>query len=160
MSRARRAVILFIAQGAFSGRFPIAPGTAGTGVGIFVYLGMKNLIPGYYLAVWLFIFLVGTWTAGQAEIILSHKDTLSHRDNPSIVIDEIAGYLAAMFLAPSGWLFIACGFVIFRVFDIVKPWPLKRLQELHGGAGVMLDDVGAGVYTNIVLQIAAFLISR
>jgi len=76
------------------------------------------------------------------------------------VIDEIAGYLAAMFLAPSGWLFIACGFVIFRVFDIVKPWPLKRLQELHGGAGVMLDDVGAGVYTNIVLQIAAFLISR
>jgi phosphatidylglycerophosphatase A len=98
--------------------------------------------------------LVGIWAAGQAEIILGRKDS------PSIVIDEIAGFLTAMFMVPSGWLFLLTGFLLFRVFDIFKPWPLRRLEGLHGGFGVMLDDVGAGVYTNIVLQIAAFLISR
>jgi phosphatidylglycerophosphatase A len=85
---------------------------------------------------------------------------LGRTDSPLIVIDEIAGFLTAMFMVPSGLFFIVSGFVIFRVFDITKPWPLKRLQELHGGPGVMLDDVGAGIYTNVLLQLAAVLISR
>ncbi len=154
MNRAARAVILFISQGAYAGRFPVAPGTAGTVVGVFLYLGMKGLHPGQYLAVCVFVILAGMWTAGRAEIILGRKDS------PSIVIDEIAGFLTAMFMVPSGWSFIGAGFLLFRVFDILKPWPLRRLESLHGGPGVMLDDIGAGVYANIVLQIAAFLISR
>ena len=154
MNRAARAIILFISQGAYAGKFPVAPGTAGTVVGVFIYLGMKGLPPVHYVAVCILVFLVGTWAAGHAETILGRTDS------PSIVIDEIAGFLTAMFMVPSGLFFIVSGFVIFRVFDITKPWPLKRLQELHGGPGVMLDDVGAGIYTNVLLQLAAALISR
>jgi phosphatidylglycerophosphatase A len=117
-------------------------------VGVFIYLGLKGLPPVHYVAVCILVILVGMWAAGHAEIILGRTDS------PSIVIDEIAGFLTAMFMVPSGLFFIVSGFVIFRVFDITKPWPLKRLQELHGGPGVMLDDVGAGIYTNVLLQLA------
>ena len=154
MSRVARGAILFIAQGAYAGRFPVAPGTAGTLVGVLLYLGMKGLAPGWYLSLCVLIFLAGTWAAGRAEVMLGRTDS------PSIVIDEIAGYLVAMFMAPMSWGFIVAGFFLFRAFDIVKPWPLRRLENLHGGLGVMLDDIGAGIYTNIILQIAAVLISR
>ncbi|MCK9420398.1 MAG: phosphatidylglycerophosphatase A [Nitrospirae bacterium] len=154
MNRAARNIILFISQGAYAGRAPVAPGTAGTVVGVFLYLGMKGLPPGHYLAVCVLVTLVGMWAAGHTEIMLGRTDS------PSIVIDEIAGFLIAMFMVPPRWFFIVSGFLLFRVFDIIKPWPLRRLEELHGGPGVMLDDVGAGVYTNIVLQIVALLISR
>jgi phosphatidylglycerophosphatase A len=150
MNRVSRAVILFISQGAYAGRFPLAPGTAGTFVGLILFLVMQDLAPVHYLALSILIILVGTWTAGRAEIILGHTDS------PSIVIDEVAGYLVSMFMVPSGWLFVVSGFLLFRAFDIIKPWPLRRLQELHGGPGVMLDDIGAGIYSNILLQIAAY----
>lgn len=150
MNRAARAVILFISQGAYAGRFPVAPGTAGTIVGIFLYLVMKNLGPVPYFALCILISLLGTWAAGRAESILGT------RDSASIVIDEIAGFLLAMFMVPTSWGFIAAGFLLFRAFDIVKPWPLRRLQDLHGGPGVMLDDIGAGIYTNILLQFAVY----
>ncbi len=145
-------VILFIAEGAYSGRSPFAPGTAGTVVGVLLYLLVKGLAPAWYLAAAAAVIVTGIWTAGRAEVLLGKKDA------QSIVIDEIAGYLVAMFLVSSGWGFIAAGFLLFRFFDIVKPWPLKRLQDLHGGVGVMLDDIGAGIYTNIVLQLAAVLL--
>jgi len=154
MNKAARAVILGIAQGAYAGRFPIAPGTAGTVVGLLLFLGMKNLAHVHYLGICVLVILIGTWTAGRAEVMLGCTDS------PSIVIDEIAGYLVTMFMVPSGWSFAVSGFLIFRAFDIVKPWPLRRLQDLHGGAGVMLDDIGAGIYSNILLQLAALLISR
>jgi phosphatidylglycerophosphatase A len=143
-----------MAQGAYSGRFPFAPGTAGTVVGVLLYLAMSRLSLVSY-GVWcLMAFLAGTWAADKAEVLLGK------RDSPSIVVDEIVGYLAAMFLVPPTWGFSVAGFVLFRIFDILKPWPLKRLQNLHGGPGVMLDDIGAALYTNIVLQIAALLITR
>jgi phosphatidylglycerophosphatase A len=154
MNRVARTVILFISQGAYAGRSPVAPGTAGTVVGVFLYLGMKDLDPATYLAVCILVSLVGTWAAGRAEVILGRTDS------SSIVIDEIAGFLVAMLLVPIGWLYLVSGFLLFRAFDILKPWPLKHLQDLHGGPGVMLDDIGAGVYTNIILHLAAFLISR
>ena len=154
MNRVVRAVVLFISQGAYAGKSPIAPGTAGTVVGVFLYVLMKDLAPGPYAALCALLSVLGIWAAGHAEVILGRKD-------PSpVVIDEIAGYLVAMFLVPFGWGFVAAGFFVFRIFDIVKPWPLRRFEELHGGLGVMLDDIGAGVYTNIVLQIAAHFIVR
>ncbi|MGC1454713.1 MAG: phosphatidylglycerophosphatase A [Nitrospirota bacterium] len=154
MNKAARAVILFISQGAYAGRSPVAPGTVGTVVGVFLYLGMKGLPPGQYLAVCVFVILAGIWAAGRAEIILGRKDS------PSIVIDEIAGFLTAMFMVPPRWSFIIAGFLLFRAFDILKPWPLRRLEALHGGPGVMLDDVGAGIYANVLLQLAAHFIVR
>jgi phosphatidylglycerophosphatase A len=152
MNKASRAVILFIAQGAFSGRFPIAPGTAGTFIGVALYLAAKNLDPASYIGLSFLVCILGTWAAAKAEILLGRKDS------PSIVIDEIAGFLISMFMVPTGWGFIVAGFLLFRVFDIIKPWPLFQLQDLHGGPGIMLDDIGAGVYTNIVLQVAALLL--
>jgi phosphatidylglycerophosphatase A len=150
MNKISRAVILFIAQGAYSGRSPFVPGTAGTLVGILLYLGVKNLSPIAYGILCVILCGIGTYTAGKAECMLGSKDS------PSIVIDEIAGYLIAMFMVPSGWGHVAAGFFLFRLFDVVKPWPLFGLQKVRGGLGVMLDDVGAGVYTNIALQIAAY----
>ena len=149
-----RSIILFVSQGAYSGLSPFAPGTAGTVVGVLLYWSMKDLSAGWYALLALAVILIGTWAADRAEVLLGRKDA------PSIVIDEIAGYLVAMFLIPSGWGFVAAGFFVFRFFDIVKPWPLRRLERLQGGFGVMLDDLGAGVYTNIVLQIAAYVIVR
>ena len=150
MNKVSRAVILFIAQGAYSGRSPVAPGTAGTLVGILLYLGVKNLSPIPYGILCVILCGIGTYAAGKAECMLGSKDS------PSIVIDEIAGYLIAMFMVPSGWGYVAAGFFLFRLFDVVKPWPLYGLQKVREGLGVMLDDIGAGVYTNIALQIAAY----
>jgi phosphatidylglycerophosphatase A len=154
MSKLSRAAVLFIAEGAYSGRSPFAPGTAGTLVGILLYLGVNNLSLILYGILCVILCGIGTWAADKAEAILGGKDS------PSIVIDEIAGFLIAMFMVPSGWGYIAAGFFLFRVFDVVKPWPLFGLQEVRGGLGIMLDDIGAGIYTNLVLQAAAFYFSR
>ncbi len=153
-NRLARELILFIAQGAYAGKFPVAPGTAGTLVGVLIQYGIRNTSHLFNISIILLLCIVGTWTAGRAEIILGRKDS------PSIVIDEIAGFLIAMFMVPLGWGYVAAGFVLFRLFDITKPWPLRSLQALHGGVGIMIDDIGAGIYTNIVLQLAAFLITR
>lgn len=152
--RTANKAILFIAQGAYSGRFPVAPGTAGTMVGVLLYLAMKDLPPYGYSLLAAFIVCAGIWAAGRAETILGRTD------HSSIVIDEIAGYLVAMMLIPGTWQYLAAAFVLFRIFDILKPFPLNRLQEMHGGTGVMLDDIGAGIYTNIVLQTAGYILSR
>ncbi len=147
MNRLTREIIIFLAQGAYSGRAPVAPGTAGTLAGVLLYLGMKDLPVPVYAALCVLIFLIGIWVAGRAETMLGRTD------HPSIVIDEIAGYLVSLVMVPASWPIIAAAFVLFRAFDIVKPYPLKRLQKLRGGPGVMLDDMGAGIYTNVVLQI-------
>lgn len=152
MNKILDSIVLFIAQGACSGRFSLAPGTAGTVVGVLLYLLFKDLSPLWYGAACVGVTVLGTWAAGYADCILGTKDS------PSIVIDEIAGFLTAMFLIPFAWGSMVAGFILFRFFDILKPWPLKRVQEIHGGPGVMLDDIGAAVYTNVILQISYRLI--
>ena len=148
MNKTFEKIVLFIAQGAYSGRFPMAPGTAGTAVGMLLYLLVKGLPSLWYGAVFAAVTLIGTWAAGAADRVLGTKD------NPTIVIDEIAGYLLAMFLIPFAWWAVIAGFVLFRFFDILKPWPIDRLQSIPGGLGVMLDDIVAGIYANIFFQIA------
>jgi phosphatidylglycerophosphatase A len=151
MNRTAQAVILFIAQGAYSGRSPFAPGTAGTVVGV-SSIFCEGARTAWYLAASAAVIVIGIWTAGRAEVLLGKKDA------QSIVIDEIAGYLISMVLVPSGWMHVVAAFILFRMFDVIKPWPLKRLQDLSGGVGVVFDDVGAGIYTNIVLQLTAVLL--
>jgi phosphatidylglycerophosphatase A len=115
-------------------------------VGVLFYLLIKDLaLPGYGAAC-IAVIAIGTWAAGEADRMLGSADS------PTIVIDEIAGFLVAMFLIPFSWEYCVAGFLLFRAFDIVKPWPLKRLQHIPGGPGVMLDDIGAGIYVNAVLQ--------
>ncbi len=154
MNKIKQAVILFTAQGAWSGKSPVAPGTAGTLVGVLLYLLLKGLPAVWYGIACVLVIGIGIGAAGEAEKLLGKKD------DQSIVIDEIAGYLISMIMVPSGWTFIAAGFILFRFFDIVKPWPLRQFQNLHGGLGVMLDDIGAGIYTNIFLQAVSYLLRR
>jgi phosphatidylglycerophosphatase A len=154
MNKTKDNIILFIAQGVYSGRAPIAPGTAGTLVGILLYLLARDLGGLWYGAVCAAVIGIGTWAAGKAERMFGAKD------HSTIVIDEIAGFLVAMLLVPGTWQYITAAFFLFRAFDIVKPFPLRRLEHLPGGLGVMLDDIGAGIYTNVVLQITAVVANR
>ncbi len=148
----KKPVVLFIAEGAYAGRSPFAPGTAGTVVGVLLYLFLKGVPLVSYVIACVLATGIGIWAAEEAEKVLGKKDA------PSIVIDEIAGYLISMVLVPSGWGYIVAAFLLFRLFDVIKPWPLRRLQDLHGGLGVVIDDVGAGIYTNVVLQITAYFL--
>jgi phosphatidylglycerophosphatase A len=147
-------LVLFIAQGAYAGRVPAAPGTAGTAIGVLLYLFLKDLALPWYGAVCAMVIVAGTWAAGRAEVILGSKD------HQSIVIDEIAGFLVSMFLVPTLWGYIAAGFALFRFFDIVKPWPIRRFQDLTGGTGVMADDLAAGIFANLVLQLVSIIAGR
>ena len=123
----KKAVVLFIAEGAYAGKSPFAPGTAGTVVGVLLYLLLKSLSPSWYIIVCVLVTGIAIWAAGEAEKLLGKTDA------SPIVIDEIAGYLISMILLPSRWGFIIAAFFLFRVFDVIKPWPLNRLQDLHGG---------------------------
>jgi phosphatidylglycerophosphatase A len=90
---------------------------------------------------------IGIWSSGKAEAIFKEKD--SHK----IVIDEIVGYLYAMILVPTTLSMLIIAFFIFRIFDVLKPFPLRRLQRLHGGIGVMIDDILAGLYSCVLIHV-------
>jgi phosphatidylglycerophosphatase A len=133
--------IHFIAFGFGSGAVPFAPGTFGTLMAIPLYYVMQDLSLITYLLITLAIIIFGTWVSHVTE-----KD-LGVPDHSGIVIDEIAGYLVTMIAAPKGWLWIVLGFILFRIFDIWKPFPIRYLdQHVPGGAGIMLDDIIAAVY--------------
>lgn len=142
----------FLAFGFGSGLVPRAPGTAGTVVAIPVYLLASLLeLPAYLLLVAV-LFLAGIGICAHAA------NRLGVHDHPGIVWDEIVGYLVTMILAPPGWLWIGAGFVLFRIFDILKPWPIRWLdQHVHGGFGIMLDDLLAGLFAAAILQGLVFL---
>lgn len=137
-----------LAFGFGSGLMPRAPGTAGTVVAIPIYLLVQSLAWPQYLALAALLFLAGIAICGHAA------QRLGVHDHPGIVWDEIVGYLVTMTLAPAGWLWVAIGFVLFRLFDILKPWPIRWLdRQVHGGLGIMLDDLLAGVFAAAILQL-------
>ncbi len=142
----------FLALGFGSGLAPRAPGTFGTLAAIPVYLLLAGLPLWGYLVVTAIVCTAGIWICDRAA-----RDFGVH-DHPAIVWDEIAGFLVTMIAAPAGLIWIAAGFLLFRFFDIVKPWPIGLLdRRVQGGLGIMLDDLLAGVYAAIVLQILARL---
>ena len=141
-------LIMIIATGFYSGYLPKAPGTWGSLVGLVLFFLLHTLSLETYLAVVASIFLVGTFAAGEAEKIIDHQDP------GLVVIDEIVGILITMIAIPATPLFMVLGFVLFRIFDILKPFPVNFFdQRFHGGLGIMLDDVMAGIYSLIILQI-------
>jgi len=149
-----RRPVLLLAFGFGSGLAPKAPGTFGTLAGVLVYLLLQTLQLPLYLAVTAGVCLVGIPICGIAA------SKLGVHDHPGIVWDEIAGYLVTMAFAPSGWLWMLAGFAAFRVFDILKPWPICALdRKLGGGFGIMVDDVVAGIFAGAALWLLGLNVS-
>ncbi len=139
---------MFIAFGFGSGLSPIAPGTAGTVVGLILYALLENLPFQLYLLLVAVLFGQGVVAAGLAS------KRLRVHDHPGIVWDEVVGYLVTMLGAPPGFGWMVLGFLLFRVFDIAKPWPIGWLDSrVDGGLGIMLDDLVAGLAAALVLHL-------
>ena len=141
-------LIMFIATGFYSGYLPKAPGTWGSLVGLLLFFLLHTLNLQIYLAVVAAIFVIGTFAAGEAEKIMDRKDP------GLVVIDEIVGILITMIAIPATPLAMALGFILFRIFDIWKPFPIRLIdQRFHGGLGIMLDDIVAGIFSLVILQV-------
>jgi phosphatidylglycerophosphatase A len=145
----------WIASGFGSGFSPRAPGTVGTAVAMLPWLWLRTLPLPYYALVVLLAFVIGVWASTWVVRRGGVQD-------PQVVVwDEFVGVWIALIAAPAGWIWMLAGFALFRLFDIWKPWPVNWADEkIGGGLGVMLDDVFAGFYALIVMEIAAWFILR
>ena len=147
--------LYFIAFGFGSGAAPFAPGTFGTLMAIPFYLVLSLLPLGAYL---LFVLLFIIFSSWLCERLSNATQT---QDHPGMCIDEFAGFFVTMIAAPAGWMWIVAGFLLFRIFDIWKPWPISYADEnIHGGFGMVFDDVLAGVYALVLMQFAYLLLMR
>lgn len=146
-----RAAVL-IGSGLYSGLSPIAPGTAGSAVGLFLWFLAGAGASFLWAAVILLTVVLGTIAADRAVRLDASPD-------PSwVVIDEVAGMWVCLFVSPPasiGWA--AASFALFRIFDVVKPWPVGRLERLPGGVGVMADDLAAGLMAGVVIAVAVLV---
>lgn len=148
MKTGEKITILF-STGCYTGYFPIAPATFSTlTLGVAVYLLLSRLNPSIYAVLTLILFFAAIRLSDKSEKIFQKKDC-SH-----IVIDELVGFLITMFLVPFEWMYLAMGFFFFRFFDIIKPPPANIFNKRSkGGLDVVLDDVVAGIYANLLLQL-------
>ncbi len=146
--------VMFIATGSFIGNLSVAPGTFGSVLGLpFCFILAKIELTVALVFTITFIFFA-IMIAQKAEKILVEKDP------GRIVIDEIAGLMVALIGLPFNIISVTAGFIIFRAFDIFKPYPIRYLEErLPGGVAIVMDDVAAGIYSNIVLRIGIFLLN-
>ena len=136
----------------YIGFAPVIPGTFGSLASFLLYVPLLYINDWkVYLTVILAVVGTGIWAAGKVEQECKIVD-------PSfVVIDEVAGQLITLFLIPFSWINIAAGFLIFRALDIVKPFPARQAEKLPGGWGIMVDDVVAGIYGNLILQLILVL---
>ena len=140
-----RFVALALATCAGVGYIPFAPGTFGSAAGLLLWWLVPSSVP-FQVALILAIFVAGSWSGSVAERHFASTDP------GPVVIDEVLGMLVTLFMNPVGWVGAMLGFLLFRVSDIVKPFPANKLEELHGGVGVMADDFMAAVYANLALR--------
>jgi phosphatidylglycerophosphatase A len=152
-----RALIIFFATGIYSGYSPIAPGTAGSAVGlVVVWFGFGPLwmrSPALCILVFAVAFAIACWISDRAEKIFDNHD------DSRIVIDEVLGMAATMFGNPIAFGWLILGFILFRVADVIKPWPASLIdRRMRNGTGVMLDDLAAAIYANIVLHVMVRLL--
>ena len=144
---------VFIATVGYCGYFPFAPGTVGSAAGLVVYLLVwwsgSPIVEVGLIAV---LFAAGVWAGTTAERYFGGVDP------GPIVIDEVVGMLITLAFIPVGLSGAVAGFLLFRVFDVIKPFPARRLEELHGGLGVMADDAMAAVYANLALRLSMWLL--
>jgi phosphatidylglycerophosphatase A len=144
---------LLIATTLGVGYAPIAPGTFGSVAGLVLWAVLPPA-PAVQLAAILIVFAIGSWSGTIAERHFGRTDP------GQVVIDEVLGMLVTLFLNPVGWGGAVAGFFLFRLADIVKPWPANRFERLPGGLGVMADDAMAAVYANIALRVALMVVNR
>ncbi len=139
--------INLLAFGLGSGLSPVAPGTFGTLIAVPLYLVLASHSTWIYITITMVLLISGIWICGRSA------RNLGVHDHSGIVLDEIVGFLIAMALVPVRWYWLLLGFVLFRLFDIIKPWPIRLIdQRVSGGTGIMLDDVIAGLFALLVLQ--------
>ncbi len=145
---------VFVCTFGYVGYFPFAPGTAGSVAGLAVYALMRWAGAAWPVdaAVILAMFAAGVWSGSHAE---RHFGTT---DPGPGVIDEVVGMLVTLFLLPASWPIVVAGFLVFRVLDVVKPYPASRFERLHGGLGMMCDDVMSAVYSNLVLRALLWIV--
>jgi len=137
----------FLALGFGSGLAPKAPGTFGTLMAVLIYLAIKDLELSLFLSIVTFVTIVGVFICERSSKLLGVHD------HPGIVWDEFAGFFITMIAVPFDWLWLLLGFILFRFFDIVKPWPIKAVDaKMPGGLGIMMDDVIAGVFAGLCLH--------
>ena len=137
----------------YVGYFPIAPGTAGSAAALALFALVRWVgVPAFELATIAVVAAGGVWAANATEHVLGQKDP------GAIVIDEVLGMLMTRALLPVSTFGIFAGFVLFRIFDVVKPFPAARMEHLKGGPGVMLDDAVAGVYAHVSMRVLALLV--
>jgi phosphatidylglycerophosphatase A len=151
----RDRIALGIATAGGAGFSPMWPGTAGSIVGVLVYLLIEGLNAGrYYPHAIIFFLIAGTWASWRVEQLRGH-------DAQIIVIDEVVGqmitFAAAAGRYPLPAVYIIIGFALFRFFDVVKPFPIRRLERFPKGIGVVADDVGAGILAMVVLTFIRYL---
>ena len=144
---------VFVATVAYCGYFPFAPGTIGSAAGLLFYLLVWWAhSPAFEAGLIVLVFVLGSWAGTVAERYFGGIDP------GPIVIDEVLGMLVTLAFIPVGWTGALAGFFLFRIFDIIKPFPANRLESLHGGVGVMADDAMAAVYANISLRLLIWLL--
>lgn len=143
----------FIACGFGVGALPGMPGTFGTMLGVLIYTLLRRLPLAIYILMALLMVLIGIWLCGCVN-----RDWAT-TDHPAAVWDEVAAFPWVMIGIPSQWQWILAGFLLFRFFDIVKPWPISLIdRQVHGGLGVMLDDCVAAAASWLVLFLSAHLL--
>ena len=152
-TEARSRLALWIATGGYTGYVGVVPGTVGSVVGVVLYLPMVGISVPIQLMITGAVFVLGVWASNRAEAIFKLKDARP------IVIDEIVGMWISLISVANGITHFIAAFLLFRIFDIVKPFPARQAERLKGGLGVMTDDVIAGIYANAALQVGLIFIS-
>jgi phosphatidylglycerophosphatase A len=142
---------LIVSTFGYVGFFPVAPGTAGSGAALALYALVRWVgAPAFEGAVILLVFAAGVWAANRSEGVLGGKDP------GPVVIDEVAGMLLTLAFLPLSLTGVLVGFLLFRLFDVIKPYPARRFEDAPGGWGVMLDDAMAGVYGHVAMRVLAW----
>src|SRR3972149_4722217 len=143
----KREVMRVFATFFYLGYSPIAPGTAGTVGGIILFYLLSKFSPFIYISFLVGFIILSVWVSTKASCIFGESDP------KQVVVDEVCGYLVTMFLISPSLRNIILGFFLFRLLDIIKPPPVRSSERLPGGFGIVSDDVVAGIYANIILQV-------
>ena len=144
-------IAVFVATFGYVGYAPVAPGTFGSAAGLALFVLLRAIgVPWLEPVVIVALFVAGTWAGNVAERYFGGIDP------GPVVIDEVLGMLVTLMFVPVSWAGALLGFLLFRVLDIVKPWPARQMENLHGGVGVMADDAMAAVYGNVLMWLAVW----
>lgn len=149
----RTALAVLLATAGGAGYAPVAPGTFGSAIGAIAYLLTRHWPASWQIGLAAVVTIAGIWAAGVAA------EHFGRHDPGQVVIDEVSGQWVTLLLTGVGPLGVVAGFFLFRVLDITKPWPARRMETLPSGLGIMADDLMVALYGNVLLQIGARVVS-